>query len=110
MAQITVFVLTYKRMTQGHIKVSQGGGTEVEPKDMLFPLSYSHPPWRISPKSCFLQEAFPECQELASLFLFSTKGPQCLPDFLSCSQLGIVEGALALESEDLDLWPGLTSK
>lgn len=110
MAQITVFVLTYKGMTQGHIKVSQGGGTDVEPKDMLFPLSYSHPPWRISPKSCFLQEAFPERQEQASVFFFFTNGLQCLPDFLPCAQLAIVEGALALESEGLDLWPGLTSK
>lgn len=108
MGQITVFVLTCKGMTQRH-KMCQEGGSDLEPKDMLFFLSHSHPPCRISPKSYILHEAFSECQELACVFSPTTV-PQDSPDFLSCFQPGIVEGARALKSKALDLWPDLTTK
>ena len=110
MAWTAVFVLTCKGMIQGHLRTSQEGGSDLAPKDMLFPLSYPHPPCRISPKSCLLQEAFPECKKPACVFFSPTSGPQDSPYFLACSQLGVVESALALESEDLDLRPNLTSK
>lgn len=62
-AWTAVFVLTCKGMTQGDLRTSQEGGSDLVPKDMLFPLSYPHPSCRISPKSCLPQEAFPECQK-----------------------------------------------
>lgn len=103
MTQITVFVFT-----QRHIRTSRGGGCNLEPKDILFPGLTPIHPVASPPKSYILQKAFPEGQEPACIFFPPTKGPQDSPNFLSCSQLGVVEGAQALESEDLDLRPGLS--